>query len=278
MEPNEMEITRSPMQRLSANLRLFFQGAYLSYVALFTWFAPWNYLASKIIMPLGQILFFTFLGTYATGQANADFYIIGNAVQLAAISGVYGVTMSIGGDRWSGTLPYLFGAPANRLTIFVGRAAIHVVDGMLGVGIGLAWGALLLGLDLSHTDPLALVLTILVTAFSTSGLGLMLGSLSLITVNVMFVNNMVYFMLLIFSGSNLDLSKLPAVIQAISQAIPLTRSIASARLIIAGGSLAEVGPLLLQEIGIGLVYATIGYVMFRWFEIQAKKRGTLEVV
>jgi ABC-2 type transport system permease protein len=273
-----METARPPLHRMLANIRLFFQGAYLSYVALFTWFAPWNYLASKIVMPLGQILFFTFLGSYATGRASADFYVIGNAVQLAAVSGVFGVTMSIGGDRWSGTLPYLFGAPANRLTIFLGRAAIHVVDGMLGVWIGLAWGALLLGLDLSHTDPLALSLTILVVAFSTSGLGLMLGSLSLITVNVMFVNNLVYFMLLIFSGSNLDLSKLPAVMQVVSQAIPLTRGIASARLIIAGGSLADVGPLLVQEIGIGLIYALVGYGMFRWFEIQAKRRGTLEVI
>jgi ABC-2 type transport system permease protein len=273
-----METARSPLHAITANLRLFGQGAYLSYAALFTWFAPWQYLATKIVMPLGQILFFTFLGTYATGQGNADFYVIGNSVQLAAVSGVYGVTMSIGGDRWTGTLPYLFGAPANRLTIFFGRAAIHIVDGMLGVVLGLFWGVALLGLDLSHTDPLALALTILVTAMSTSGFGLMLGSLSLITVNVMFVNNLVYFLLLIFSGSNLDLSKLPAVMQAVSQGIPLTRGIASARLIIAGGRLADVMPLLTQEIGIGLAYALVGYIMFRWFETQAKRRGTLDVV
>ncbi len=31
----------------------------------------------------------------------------------------HGLTMSIGGDRWEGTLPYLFGTPANRLTMFV---------------------------------------------------------------------------------------------------------------------------------------------------------------
>jgi ABC-2 type transport system permease protein len=271
-------MTSSPLHRLAANARIFFQGAYLSYVALFSWFSPQRYLESKVIMPLGQILFFTFLGTYATGQSSASFYVIGNAVQLAAVSGVYGVTMSIGGDRWSGTLPYLFGAPANRLTMFLGRAAIHVVDGMVGVGIGLAWGVLLLGLDLSKTDPLALILTIMAVAFSTSGLGLMLGSVSLITVNVMFINNLIYFLLLIFSGCNLDLSKLPAVMQAVSDVLPLTRGIAAARTIIAGGSLASVAPLLVQEVAIGAVYALVGYFMFRWFEIQAKRRGTLEVV
>jgi ABC-2 type transport system permease protein len=271
-------MTASPLHRIAANMRIFFQGAYLSYVALFTWFSPQNYLASKIIMPLGQILFFTFLGTYATGQASASFYVIGNAVQLAAVSGVYGVTMSIGGDRWTGTLPYLFGAPANRLTMFLGRAAIHVVDGMVGVGIGLAWGVLLLGLDLSKTDPVALILTILAVAFSTSGLGLMLGSVSLITVNVMFINNLIYFLLLIFSGSNLDLTKLPAVMQAVSAVIPLSRGITAARTIIAGGSLSQVAPLLVQEVAIGALYALVGYFMFRWFETQAKRRGSLEVV
>lgn len=46
--------------------------------------------------------------------------------------------------------------------MFVGRAFIHVIDGMLGVVIGLSWGVMLLGLDLSKTDPGALALTIVV--------------------------------------------------------------------------------------------------------------------
>ncbi|MCH7588260.1 MAG: hypothetical protein IIC78_09585 [Chloroflexi bacterium] len=70
--------------------------------------------------------------------------------------------MSISGERWEGTLAYLFGTPANRLLMFVGRAFIHVIDGMLGVVIGLSWGVMLLGLDLSKTDPGALALTIVV--------------------------------------------------------------------------------------------------------------------
>jgi hypothetical protein len=27
---------------------------------------------------------------------------------------------------------------------------------------------------------------------------------------------------------------------------------------------------------LGVIYITIGYLMFRWFELQAKRRGTLE--
>ncbi len=264
------------MQLILINIRLFFQGAYFSYIALFAWLRPTTYLATKVIAPLGQILFFTFLGMHASSGQDADFYIIGNAVQLAALSGIFGVSMSIGGERWSGTLPYLFGTPANRFILFVGRSLIHLFDGMLGVGIGLAWGVFLLGLDLSGTDPLALTLVIFITTFSTSGMGLMLGSLSLITRNVMFVNNTVYFLMLLVSGSNIPLQNLPAWIVPISKIMPLTRGIAAARLVIEGASLQQISTLLRGEILIGAAYLIVGYVIFNRFERLAKRKGTLE--
>ncbi len=266
------------IHRIVVNLRLFWQGTVLSYIALFHWLQPTTYLASKVLMPLFQLLFFTFLGSFATGPSNASFYVIGNAIQITAVSGIYGVTMSIGGDRWDGTLPYLFGTPANRLVMFVGRAFLHILDGMVGVVIALTWGVLLLGLNLSHTNLPGLALTILVTTFSTAGLGLLMGCLSLITVNVMFINNAVYFVLLIFSGANIPLSQLPGWMLILAEGLPLTRGIASARALIAGASLSQVLPLLAGEFVVGLVYLSLGYVLFRWFELQAKQRGTLETV
>jgi ABC-2 type transport system permease protein len=227
---------------------------------------------------MGKLWLFTFLGMYATGRENASFYVIGNAVQMAAVSGIYGVVMSIGGDRWDGTLPYLFGTPANRMVLFFGRALVHVFDGMLGVVLGLMWGVVLLGLDLSQTDPLALGLIILITTISTSGLGLLMGCLSLLTRHMMFVNNTVYFLLLVFSGANVPLAALPGWMQVVSQFLPLTRGIASARQIIAGAGLSEVAPLLAGELLVGLVYIFSGYSLFRWFEFQAKRRGTLEAI
>lgn len=266
------------MKTLSANLRLFWQGTILSYTALFAWLRPATYAASKIIMPLTQMLFFTFLGSFATGPGNAHFYVIGNAVQIAAVSGIFGVTMSVGGERWAGTLVYLFGAPANRMMMFFGRAFMHIIDGTIGVVIAFLWGVLLFKLDMSQTNLPALALTIVVTTLSTCGLGLLMGCLSLVTANVMFVNNTMYFMLLIFSGANVDLALLPPWMQAISNILPLTRGIASARALINGAALADIAPLLMQELGIGLVYGLLGYFLFQWVEISAKRRGTLETI
>jgi ABC-2 type transport system permease protein len=145
------------------------------------------------------------------------------------------------------------------------------------VVIAFTWGVVLMGLDLSNTSIPALALTIVITTISTCGLGLLMGCLSLITVNVMFVNNFVYFLLLIFSGANVQLNEMPAWVQATSSALPLTRGIAAARLLVQGVSLSEVMPLLLGELAIGLMYALLGYFLFAVFEVEAKKRGTLEV-
>lgn len=101
------------MSKVIANIRLFFQGAVLSYIALFAWLRPSTYIATKVVGPLAQILFFTLMGKFGTSGESADFYIIGNAIQITALSGIYGVTFSLAGDRWNGTLPYLFGTPAN---------------------------------------------------------------------------------------------------------------------------------------------------------------------
>jgi ABC-type branched-subunit amino acid transport system ATPase component len=52
--------------------------------------------------------------------------------------------------------------------------------------------------------------------------------------------------------------------------------IAAARLIINGAPLEQVSPLLVGEFLVGVVCAFLGYSLFRRFEMQAKRRGTLE--
>jgi ABC-2 type transport system permease protein len=264
------------MNRLKLNLQLFWQGAVLSYIGLFHWLRPGQYIATKVWGPLTYMVFFTLLGRYASGNDDASFYVIGNALQTIAFSGIYGVTMSVGGDREFGTLPYLFGSPADRFLMFTGRSVMHILDGILGAVIGFAWGVLILGLDLSQANLPTLALIILVASFSTSGMGMLMGCLSLVTRNVMFVNNTVFFLLLVFTGANIEITRMPTWAQAVAQVLPLTRAIAAARRVAAGGSLAAVGDLLTVEFLLGLAYMLAGFFLFRWFEYVAKRRDTLE--
>lgn len=264
------------MAGLLNSMRIFIGGAWLGYIALFHWSTPLAYVVSKVLMPISQLLFFTYLGTTATGPESAPFYIVGNALQVASINGVYGMTMTIGRERREGTLIYLIGSPANRFVIFLGRTLFNIIDGMISVVLSFVWGVLLLHLDLGTANLIGLALAILITTASTCGLGLLIGSLSLITLNVTFVNNTVYYLLLLFSGANIALDKLPLWMQIISYNIPLTRGIQAARMFVAGASFAETRLLLIGEAAVGLIYAFLGFMLFNWFERQARLRGTLE--
>lgn len=264
------------MRKVWLNLVLFYEAARLSFIALFRWLNPPTYVASKLVMPVAGILFFTFLGTFAQGPGAASFFVIGNAMQMAAVNGIFGVTMSVGGDRGEGTLPYIFAVPGNRLWSFMGRALFQIIDGSIGVAAGLGFGVLVLGLDASRVNAGLLALTIVVATLSTVGLGLLLGAISLMTVNVMFINNTFYFLLLVFSGANVQLQILPAWMQAISFIMPLTRGVAAARLVFAGAGFEQVAPLLAQELALGVIYALLGYLVFHVFEVESRRRGTLE--
>jgi ABC-type polysaccharide/polyol phosphate export permease len=93
----------------------------------------------------------------------------------------------------------------------------------------------------------------------------------------MLVNNTVYFALLVFSGANIAVNELPRWMQVVSNVLPLTRGVASTRAIINGASLADVLPMLKVEFLIGVILTILGYFLFKIFEIQAKKMGTLDI-
>jgi len=116
-------------------LRIFFRTCWFQYRAMFNWATPIGYLSYKFLQPIGQILFFTELGIFATGRSNALYFALGNALQLTAINGIFGVVMSVGNERQFGTLPILLGSPANRLVTFLGRQRTLQADREVGAGL-----------------------------------------------------------------------------------------------------------------------------------------------
>src|SRR5439155_1547711 len=76
------------------------------------------WIVSGLLFP---ILFFAFLGR-AAGLENDRFYLIGNALQVGALPGLFAMTFAIAGERWFQTLSPVLATPANRAAIFLGRA------------------------------------------------------------------------------------------------------------------------------------------------------------
>jgi ABC-2 type transport system permease protein len=111
-------------------LRVFFVGGVIAYRGLFNWIRPAMYIPTMLGSPLFQLIFFTKLGQFAHAQSR-DFYIVGNSVQVCAMSSVYGMTMSVANERWFGTLGPLLASPANRAAVFLGRGLPVLANGLL---------------------------------------------------------------------------------------------------------------------------------------------------
>ena len=264
------------MRRLAAEAAVFARSTYLQYVALFQWASVRGYIAYKVILPVTQILFFVELGVYATGRQNALYFALGNALQLTANAGIFGVIATVANERQYGTLPVLLASPANRLVTFLSRAVVNVIDGIATVVIGLALTILLFGLDLHQANIALLGLCVVLISVTTAGLGLMFGSIGLVMRDAIIIANVIYYLMLIVCGVNFPVSRLPALLQVVSYALPLTRGVQAAREAAAGASLSQVSGLLGGELLVGAMWAFGGYLLFRALEGWARRGGLQE--
>ena len=268
---------------LSSLLRIFFSSAVFSFRAQFGWLYPPMWLTFKFVTSLAQMAFFVFVGQFliTTGNAPANiiaYVAIGNAMQALSWNTVFSVINITSHDKWDGTLPLVLASPAHRLPLFVGRAMVHVLDGVLSVGISFVYAVFLFGVDFGNADALALVVVVFLTALSMAGFGLLIGGFSFYFRNPLVFANIFTFILLIFCGVNFPVQSLPQPLQLISLIFPLTYGVDAGREVIAGASLMGIAPLLAQMLIVGFISIAVGYVFFRTFEHVARKTGRIEAV
>lgn len=259
-------------------LRIFFSSAVFSYRAQFSWLNPPMWLTMKFVLSLSQMAFFVFVGLFISGPSVVPFIAIGNALQTVSWNTVFSVVNITSHDKWDGTLPLVLATPASRLPLFIGRAMIHVLDGLLSVVVSFTFAALLFGVNFGEANVLALVTTVLLTAFSMAGFGLLIGGFSFYYRDPLIFANIFLFIQLIFCGVNFPVQDLPQAIQPISYVFPLTYGVAAARMAIAGENLFGISTLLAQQLAIGLISIMLGYLFFRAFENTARRTGRIEAV
>lgn len=259
-----------------SSLRIFLVGGVTSYRALFHWLTPWILIPSFVIAPLFQILLFAYIGRAADLESDR-FYVIGNALQYAAIPCLFAMTQTIGGERFERTLGPILASPAGRVPLFLGRALPVLVNGWAVSAFALAAGAVILGVHVDARAVAPLLLVTAVSAFACTGLGLVGAGLAMRVRETAVLANVVFGFLLVFCGVNVPLDDLPAWMSTTAQGLPLTHGIEAARRVGDGQSLADVGTLVAAELGIGIAYAVAGYGLLRFFEVQSRRRATLEL-
>ena len=156
--------------------------------------------------------------------------------------------------------------------------APNFVNGLIVSTFGFLVGWALLDFDPPLSAVPGLALCVLISAASCTALGMVIGAIGLRARDVMFLANLVYFLLLLFCGVNVPLDELPAWMEAIGRALPLTHGIEAAREVAAGAPLSSVADLLWTEAGIGAAYAFVAYGLFRYFESAGRRRASLETL
>jgi ABC-2 type transport system permease protein len=257
-------------------LRIFFVGGLIAFRGLFNWIRPAMYIPTMLGSPLFQLIFFTKLGQYAHAEPR-DFYVVGNAVQVCAMSSVYGMTMAISNERQMQTLGPLLASPANRAAVFLGRGMPVLANGLAVSAFTFAIGALFLGFRPGLGAVPALAAIVLVTVASCTCFGMVLGSVGLRAKDVFFAANLAYFLMLLFCGVNIPLADLPEWMQVVGRCLPLTHGIAAARRVAHGAGLGQVAGLVWTEAAIAAAYAAAGFGLFRFFERASRRSAVLDV-
>lgn len=255
--------------------RIFVVGGVLSYRALFNWMQPVVYVPTMLGGPFFQILFFAYIGR-ASGVESDAFFVVGNAVQVSAMAGIFGVAMTIGGERWTQTLSLVLVSPANRFALFLGRALPLIVNGFVLSSFGFVVGLVLLDFELEPRVLPALAACVLLTTASCTAFGFIIGSVGLYAREIFVAANLAYIGLLLFCGVNVPLDELPAWMRAISETLPLTHGIQAARLVADGASLASVDGLILREALVGTGYTAAAYLLFRTFEAAGRRTASFD--
>jgi ABC-2 type transport system permease protein len=149
---------------------------------------------------------------------------------------------------------------------------------LLSVAISFAFAAFVFGVDFGHANAFALIVTLVLTAFTMTGFGLLIGGFCFHFRNPMVFANIFTFVLLIFCGVNFSVQALPQQIQFLSYAFPLTYGISAARSAIEGHTIADVSLTLVQQLVVGVVSVILGYLFFQAFERSARKTGKMEAL
>jgi len=257
--------------------RLYFAQSWLSYHGRFAITHPFGYLASKTGFPFFLMIFFIFLGKFV-GFADPLYIVIGHILLIPSNNGMCGVTLAIGDERQWGTLSYVLGSPAPRAPVFIGRATYYILDGFVTALIGFGIAAGIFRMDLGQVNFGLLAGCVLLITVTSTGLGFLFGSIALVSRDGWTILNTFLQATYILVGVNFPITALPAFLQKVAYALPLTRGVLAARAILSGAGWNDVRTLMAGEALVGGVYILLGYFIFLMIEKRSTIQGTLDAI
>jgi len=259
------------------SIRRFFTQSYISFKALFGWLEPKNYVFIKIIAPIFQLIFFCLIAKYCYGSENLAPFIVGNSLLLCTSNCIFGLGTAFVADRYYGTLKNIIIMPTSKFVLLLQRGFPHAIDSLSSVIIGGCAGSLLFRINYKGVNVWLIALVILTAMFAASGLGVLMGVLSLLTSEIHILLNITNMALIALSGVNFPTKQLPSILRYLSFCLPLTRSVAAIKSILNGGTFIQIWRLVAGELLLGTLFVIAGYLVIEVIEKLAKKNASIDI-
>lgn len=272
--------------------RTFRGAAWLGWTIESNWADPFVFAIYSIIKPVSSAAILVVMYSVITG-GNFDnpvfpYIYLGNAFYIYVGAIMTGISWAVIEDREHyRMLKYMYIAPIHYPTYLLGRGVARFIFGSISVIITIAFGVLFLNvpIDFSQVQWGMLLLALFMGVIMLSFMGLLLGSITMIIANhVWFIGDAVAGALYLFSGAIFPLAVLPAWLQPVGYAMPITYWLELMRRALVG-DVAEAFPTLaafsnLQLFGIlgalTVVFGFLAFAVYRWCDYRARELGYID--
>jgi len=250
-----------------------FRAGLADYREMFTW-KSWA--AGWMVRVIAQVSFFALLGERIGDERTTYYLLIGNAILVAALTGVFSLNMT-SAERWTGTLPLLVASPSSPIIVFSARGSYLAVDGALSALAALFIAGGIFGMDLPWPRVLAVVPLTALVAIASYCFGTFLAG---IVFRFRSINSLVVLTtqvtLMAACGINVPFSYYPDALEWISRALPVTNGLLAVRGVLDG---AAASTILLDAAFEGAVAAgwmTVALLSFNQLASRGRRDGSLD--
>ena len=257
-------------------MRNFVTQSYLSYRALFFWLNWPAYLGNVFIVPVLYITMLMLTGRFADSPLDSGFYVKGMAAYSIPFILIWGISQCNYYERVLGTLAVSFGSTGNRWLIYWSKGIFHYPNGIFAVATSIIFAWVFVDLDLSSTHWGTLAASLLIIGFSCLAFALFVGVFTIVIRDWLILSAAASGLLIVFTGVVIPTENLPFSLAAVGDVLPLTHGVAAFREAFLGADPMSQWQDLLWEAVVGMTYGVVGYLLFRFIEVDAKRRGAYE--
>ena len=226
-----------------------------------------NMVIFAVIMPLVIFIILGIIHGTKPAYDGADYTFMEQsfgAVGAVAIcaSGLMGLPLAVAGLREMKILKRLRVTPVSPVFILGVEVAMYVVYCAVSLAV-LAVAALLWGVRL-RGSLLAFLGSWAITMLSTHSIGMLVGGAAKNTKQASVLASVLYFPMLVFSGTTLPLEVMPAAMQKIVSLFPLTQGITMMKNAFLGINAADMALPLAVMVGVTALCSLLAVKFFRW--------------